>query len=215
MLRRGPPVKRQGGQRLDGVAQDVQARARGHLRGQLSGIVRIDHSQHRAERAVRDARLGVQRSVIEDRHAGCLASRPGRGRHRDERLQPPGDRKPLTDRRIDIGQQFRGIGRVQVGGLGRIDARAAADGDITVESPLDRKRDGGLKRLVRGLDLDLIEQHRIDSRASAAPRAPATGSFSARLGSVTTMTRRAPHWPHVVPDLAGHAGAVLDAGGIH
>ena len=92
-VRGGPLAKRQGGQRFDGMAQNVQSRARGDLRRHASGIVRINHSQHRPQCAVRDARLGVQRGVIEDRHAGRLASRPRRGRHRDQRLQFPWDRE--------------------------------------------------------------------------------------------------------------------------
>ena len=87
MLRRGAAVERQRGERLHGVAQDVEPGAGGDLRGQGPGVVGVDQAQHRAERAVGDAGLGVQRGVVEDRHAGRLAARPGRGRHRDQRLQ--------------------------------------------------------------------------------------------------------------------------------
>ena len=57
-------------------------------------------------------------------------------------LSGPGTSAPLADRGIDVGQQVSRIRGTQVGDLGRVDARAAADADVAVELPLLGKGDG-------------------------------------------------------------------------
>jgi hypothetical protein len=68
----------------DGPPEEAEPRA------VLAIILQLLVRPHRRpQRALRDARLGVQRCVIEDCHAGRLASRPGRGRYRDKRFSVP------------------------------------------------------------------------------------------------------------------------------
>ena len=77
--------------------------------------------------------------------------------------------------------------------------RAAADGNITIEAALDGESDRDLQRAVGGLNLNLIKQHRIDPCIPQCLSTTSTGSVAARLGSVTTMIRRAPKRPTSYP----------------
>ena len=75
---------------------------------------------------------------IEDADAGRLAPGAGGGRYRDQRLQRPGHRHALADRRIDVVEEIGGrVGRIEVRGLGGVDRGAAADGHepIGVDPP--------------------------------------------------------------------------------
>ena len=82
-----------------------------------------------------DAGLGLALHEIEDRDAGRFAAGAGRGRNGDQRLERSGHRLAAADRRVDVVEEVGRIGRVEVGGLGRVDRAAAADGDERVELP--------------------------------------------------------------------------------
>src|SRR5437764_13617103 len=83
---------------------------------------------------------------VEDGHAGGLAARAGGRWYGDQRLESAGDRLTAADRRVHVGEEVGRIGGVQVGGLGRVHARAAAHGDIAVECAVRREAD----RLLEG-----------------------------------------------------------------
>ena len=77
--------------------------------------------------------LACSRVQIEDADAGRLAARARGGRNGDQRLERPGDRQALADRRVDVVEKIgRRIRRVEIGRLGGVDRAAAADGDERV-----------------------------------------------------------------------------------
>ena len=131
------------------------------IRGQCDRVVRVDDAQIGPQHVVRDAGLDVPLQQVEDRHAGRLAACAGGGRDGDQRLEPSGHRLALADRRVDIRQEVRRIGRVQVGGLGRVHHRSAADRDVAIETAVGGEPDRLLERDVGRLDPHAIVQHRI------------------------------------------------------
>ena len=107
------------------------------------------------------------------------------------------------------------MGRVEVGGLGGVDAGAASDGDERVEIALAGEVDGGLERLVGRLDLDLVEQDGVDALRPERVehngdrlqlRHTGVGDDGDALGSEPG---------DLVSDLAGDAGSELDGGGVY
>ena len=156
-------MERQSRVRLDGVAEHVEAARRGDLRRHAARIVGIEDAQRRLQAAVRDSRLRMQRRVIEDRHAGRLASGARRGRHRDERLERPRGWLPLADRRIDVIEKVRRIRRIQVCGLRRVDRRPSSNGHERVESALGGEGDGIAEGSVGRLDAHAVEQRERDA----------------------------------------------------
>ena len=187
-----PLMVRQRREGLHRVREDVQPRAGGHQRRHGAGVVRVDDAERRAQRPVGDAGLGVQRLVVEDRHSGRLRAGAGRRGDGDEWPQRARDRSAFADRRVDVGQQRRGVGRVEIGGLGRVDDAAAADGDEAIEAAVRGERGGLHERLVGRLDADLVVEDGVDAFLRSAASAVATVSPAASRGSVTTMTRRPP-----------------------
>ena len=132
-LRQRPLGERHRGERLDRVAQDVEAGRRRHLRRHRARVVRIEIAERRLQPAVGDAGLRVQPLSVEDADAGRLAAGAGRRRNRDQRLQRTRHRQALADRRVHVVEEIGGrIGRVEVDRLGGVDRRAAADGDERV-----------------------------------------------------------------------------------
>ena len=72
-------------------------------------------------------------------------------------LSGPGTGMRLADRRVDVVEEVgRGIGRVEVGGLGGVDDRPAADGDEAVELVAAREGDRVLERHVGRLDAHAV-----------------------------------------------------------
>ena len=57
-----------------------------------------------------------------------------------------------ANRRVDVVDEVGRLGGVEVGGLGRVDRGATADGDETVEAARRRDRDRRFERGVRRLD---------------------------------------------------------------
>ena len=100
----------------------------------------------------------MQRRVVEDRHAGGLASGSRSGGNGDQRLERPGSRLSLSDGRVDVVEKVGRIRGVEIGRFRGIDGRSAAHGDERVEVALR----GELDRLAKGdvgrLDVDAIEQ---------------------------------------------------------
>ncbi len=63
IVRGGPLVEGQRGQRFDGVGEDIEAGAGGDHRRHGAGVVRIEDAHRRAQGAVGDPGFGVQRLV--------------------------------------------------------------------------------------------------------------------------------------------------------
>ena len=63
-----------GGERLQGVAEDVEPREGRHPLRHVERVERIHEAQQGAQGAVGDAGLGVGRLVVKDRDAGRLAA---------------------------------------------------------------------------------------------------------------------------------------------
>ncbi|SPQ23270.1 bd6c9939-491b-41ab-b150-aeb5933a5800, partial [Thermothielavioides terrestris] len=146
--------------RLERVAQHVQAGAGAHGGGHGARVERVADAQRRLEVAVGDARLGAPRGQVEDGRARRLAARAGRRGHRDQRVQLAVDGPALAQRRVDEVEEVRvRVARVQVHELGRVDDRAAADGQEGVRplrlDPLDRFLDAGEERHVENLRIIL------------------------------------------------------------
>ena len=125
--------------------------------------------------------------------ATVVASEPRAGRRRDGevRLERRRRLRALADRRVDVVHHRRGVGGDQVGDLGGVDARAAADGDEAVDLVLEREVGGVLERVDGRLDAAAVVDDDLDAlgldRARArARRCPARR----RCGSVTSRTRR-------------------------
>ena len=156
--------ERQGRERLDGVAQDVEAARRCDLRRHRLRVLRIEQPERRLQAATRDAGLGVEPGKVEDADAGRLASRASGRWNRDERSEGSGHRKPLPDRRVHVVQEIRRRVRgVEVGGLGGVDRGPAAYRDERIVGVPAGKRDGVEKGLVRWLHAHAVEQRERDA----------------------------------------------------
>ena len=162
-----------------------------------------------------EAGLGLHLQKVENGDAGGLGAGAGRGRNGDMRLERSGYRSPLPYRSVDVCEKVGGVCRVEVGGLGGVDAGAASDGDERVEVSLGGELDSGLERLVGRLDLDLVEQDGVDALGPERvehngdrfkPRHTGVGDDGYALRSESG---------DLVSDLAGDAGAELDGGGVY
>ena len=153
-------------ERLDGVAQHVEAGAGRHHRRQRARVVGVDDTEGGPQRAVCDAGLGAHLQVVEDRHAGSLATGAGGGGHRHQRLERSGHRLAASDRVVDVGEQLGRVGGVQVGRLGGVHGRAAADRGKAVAAAVAGGADRVQERGVAGLDARVGEQHCIDAGAA-------------------------------------------------
>src|SRR6266545_2667644 len=87
LVRGSALVVRHGRVGLDGVAEDVEARAGGDHRRQIARVVGVDDAERWPQCAVGDARLGVDLMQIKDGHPGRLGAGAGRGRNRNQRLE--------------------------------------------------------------------------------------------------------------------------------
>ena len=139
------------------MAEHVEPGRGGHLRRQAAGVLRVEQPERRLQAPAGDARLGVHADQIEDRDSRGFTARAGSGGNGDQGLQRAGHRQPFADGRVHVIQKVgRRTGGVEVHGLGRVDGRAAADGDKRVVGSPAREGDGVLKRLVGGLDANAI-----------------------------------------------------------
>ena len=81
----------------------------------------------------------------------------------------------LADRRVDVVHDRRRVGDDQVGDLGGVHRRAAADGDEPVDAGVERRVGGVLERVDRRLDARLGRRRRPRSPRPRSPRAPGRG----------------------------------------
>ena len=100
-------------------------------------------------------------SRIADR--GRLRPRAGRRRDREQRLQRRGRLAALADRRVDVVHDRRRVGGDEVGDLGGVEARPAADAHEAVEVAVDGEVGRLLQRLRRRLDADAVEDDGLDA----------------------------------------------------
>jgi hypothetical protein len=129
-----------------------------------SRVVSVDDSEGGLEVPVRDSRLGVHFDQVEDRHAGCLTSRASGGRDRDQRFQGPRNRPASADRGVDVLEKIGRVGGIEVGGLGRVDGAATADGDNRVKVATGDEFRSLLETSVGRFDRDPFEHFETDSR---------------------------------------------------
>ena len=129
---------------------------------------------------------------VEHGDGGRLRAGARRGRDRQQRLERPRRLLAPADRRVDVVHDRRRVGRDQVGDLGGVEARAAADPDEAVEVAVDREVGRLLQRLRGRLDARAVEDDGLDAgrldRLDTRPVIPA----STTPGSLTTITLEAP-----------------------
>src|ERR1700716_2509589 len=77
-------------------------------------------------------------------------------------LSRPGAGSPRPTPGVPQRKELGRIGGVQVGGFGRVHARAAAHGDIAVECAICREADRLLEGCVGWFDSRLVEEHAVD-----------------------------------------------------
>ena len=130
------------------------------------------------------------------------------------RFERTRNRAAFADRRVDVGHEIRRIGRVEIGGFGRVDRRTAADGNEAVERARLRERRCRLERTVGRLDRDIGVDLVLDAGSRSASSAVATNRLLAQMR--IDEDRRAPHAEHLcgVAEFAQHASAVFDAGAV-
>ena len=80
------------------------------------------------------------------------------------RLERARYRPPLANGGIDVVEKVGRIGGVEVGGLAGVDDRSAPQRQIAVEPAFGGESGGGKKGLVGRFDLDLVVDHRVESR---------------------------------------------------
>ena len=123
---------------------------------------------------MRDSCLYVEVGDVHDRHRCVFRGRAGRRREADHRLQRPGHRTAFSDRRVDVCEERRRIGDVQVHDFRRVHHAAAADGDVAVAGKRFRDVDG------RSSGRNLTRSaHRFNplSRTDPCPLLPPIASF--------------------------------------
>ena len=129
--------------------------------------------------------------------AGRFAAGAGGRRNRDQRLERPGHRQALANRRVHVVEEVRRrIRRVEVDRLGGVDRRAAADGDERVERTLRARTRWRRGRTRRSARRARDRRGRTRCRCSSSDSAPsAPGRAVSTVGSVTTSTRGRPGPP--------------------
>ena len=162
-----------------------------------------------------DSGLGAHLQVVEYRHAGGLAAGAGGGGHGHQWLERSRDRLANADRMIDVGEQVRRVGGVQVGRLRGVHAGAPAHRREPVAAALPGGADRLLKRSVAGLYPGLGIADRVDAGATQR-LARHRHRFRLRHYRIGHQ-ERAPHaeGAHLETQLAGGAGTELDARPFH
>ena len=127
----------------------------------------------------------------------------------------PGTGRPWPIGCVDVSQEIRRIGGIEIGRLGCVHAGAASDRDITVKLPILRKPDGLLERDVRGLDANPVEEDGVNACMAQRLKRYRHRLTLRQVGIGYNHHAAGTQFFHIVPHLAGHAGAVLDAGRIH
>ena len=79
------------------------------------------------------------------------------------RLQRTRHGAKLAVGQVDVGQEIGGVGGVQIGRLGGVHGRAAAQRHEAVEMAVPGEVGGGEERFVGRLDGDLVENHGVDA----------------------------------------------------
>ena len=209
-----PLRERTRGERLDGVAQHVHSARGDDSRRQRARATRIDDGFGRTQSHRRDAGLGVEREPIEDRDARDLAAGP-RGRRACEMGgERAGHGETIAERRVDMAAKLRRMRRVEVGRLGRIDDRAAADRDVAIDPGIAREPDRLVERCIGRLDRDGVEDADLDGRGAQRGfdlvepvQTPHRGVRDKRRSTNTVR-------PRSFTDLTERAGAKRHARGI-
>ena len=156
--------ERPGDERLGGVADHVEPARGHHLGGQRGGQRRVDDRLVRPQVAVRDAGLHVLLGDVEDRHGRRLGAGAAGGGDRQQRLERGRRLAPAADRRVHVLHELAAVGGDQVGDLGGVDARPAADPDEAVEAAVDREGGGLGERGVGRLDARAVPHLGLDPR---------------------------------------------------
>ena len=207
-----PAAEGHGGVGLEAVAEDVEAGAGDDHAGERRRVVGVDDAHVRPEGAVGDAGLGLHVEQVEDGDAGGLAAGAGRGRDGDEWLERAGYGLSPADGGVDVVEEVGGVRGVEVGGLCGVDAGAASDGDVAVEAAVGGEGGGVLEGDVGGLDADAVEQHGVDVFGCEGVEDCADGLSACEAGVGEDHDSAGAEASHLVADLAGDAGAELDAG---
>ena len=119
--------------------------------------------------ARQNARFTLLFEQIANRDAGDFASGAAGRRTRNVRLQRAGHGFAEANRRVDIGEQFVGIGSVQIRRLGSVHHRTTAHRNEAVELAVLRKFRGGHKRVAGRLNRAFpINFHRATDRFERA-----------------------------------------------
>ncbi len=157
-----------------------------------------------------DAGLGVLLLVIEDRDARSLAPRPRRRGDRDQGLEWCRHRDPTADGSVHVVEEVRGVRRVQVRGLGRVDRAAPTDRHERVEAAATREVGRGSEARVLGLDEHPVEELVPDPvlLQGGRHRRPDGGIHQGRIDDQHGPPSAHVHEVH--PDLARHPLAEAD-----
>ena len=148
---------REGRERFDRVAENVEPRRCSHLRWHGPRVVWVEEAQRRLESPAGDARLRVHLGEVEDADACRLGTRSRRGRNRDERFQRSWHWPCSTDWRVHVVEKLiRRIRRVEIDCLRGVNHRAPAKRDDAVDLVPIRERDRVLERHVGWLDANLV-----------------------------------------------------------
>ena len=162
-----------------------------------------------------DAGLGAHSQVVEHRHPGGLAAGTGGGGHGHQGLEGPRDRLAAANGVIDVGQQLGGVGGVEVGRLGGVDAGAAAHGGKAVATALLGGADRLSKRGVARLHPGFVVADRVDAGA-AQGLARHRHRFQLRHYRIGNQQHAAhAERAQLEAQLAGRAGPELDARPLH
>ena len=112
-------------------------------------------------RNYQDQAMALFQKVV-DGHAGGLAAGAGRGGNGDQRFQRSGHGAALADGGVDVGQEIRRMGGVQVGHLGGVHAGSASHAHVAIEIAIGGKSNGLMEGDIRRLHVRLVEQHGVD-----------------------------------------------------
>ena len=164
---------------------------------------------------MRDAGLGVLGDHVRHGDRRGLAARAGRRGHGDERLERSRDRHAATDGLVHVVQQRGRVAGQEVDGLPRVDRAPAAHRHEAVDLLGAGVVGGLLHGAVRRLDLDAVEDVRLDPLL-VEERADALGNpEGGESGIGDDQDLPEPQAAGVEADLVRRAQAELDRGHLH